>query len=164
MARSTGSVSEGPTEGGKLRPAALPSAELQQLWFACLRRDWSSLVVVPSHPGGSSLPVARALAEIGGLHRSSPVKLITAEGMDMSATSRLIIDITSHVATGGLAIVAIDSVLSNQAGIPVALSVDAALLCVDLQEADVTSATRTLELIGRDRFVGSVTLKPGSSK
>jgi hypothetical protein len=142
----------------------LPSGELQQLWFACLRREWSSLVVIPAHPGGSSLFVARSLAEVGGLQRNSPVKLITAEGTDMAATSRLIIDMTAHVASGGLVIVAIDSVLENQAGIPVALAADAALLCVSYGESDFASARRTLELVGQDRFVGTVTFQPSHAK
>lgn len=146
------------------RRKGLPSSELQQLWFACLRREWSSLVVVPSGPGASSLMVARSLAEVGGLHRNSPVKLITAEGIDMAASSRLIIDVTSQVAAGGLVIVAIDSVISNQAGIPIALAADAALLCVDLSNAYLGSAQRTLELLGRDRFLGSVTMSADDRK
>src|SRR5688572_24427055 len=88
-----------------------PSAELQQLWFACLRREWASLVVVPAHEGGSGLAVAQALADVGSLHRGSPVKLINAEGIDLGATSRLIIEMTSVVASGGLVLVAVDSVL-----------------------------------------------------
>jgi hypothetical protein len=68
---------------------------------------------------------------------------------------------TSHVAAGGISIVILDSVLSNPAGIPVALAADAALLCVALGQTDFESAERTVELIGAERFVGSVTIAPG---
>ncbi len=150
-----------PAEGKRQSPTSQPSVDLQQLWFAALRREWSTLAVIPAHAGASALPIARALAEVGGLHRGSPVKLITAEGMDLSATARLIVEITSHAASGGVVIVALDPVITNQAGIPVALSTDAALLCVALGNSDLASARRTIELIGKDRFIGCVTTKGG---
>ena len=43
---------------------ALPSRELQELWFATRRRDWKSLVVVPASPGTSVLHIAKALGEV----------------------------------------------------------------------------------------------------
>lgn len=141
------------------RSSTLPSAELQQLWFATLNRPWSSLVVVPAHPGMSSLFVARALAEVGGVHRSSPIRVISAEGIDMGGASRLIIEMTSTVAQGGLVIVAIDSVVTNPTGIPVSLAADAVLMCVALGQSDFKSARKTVELIGKDRFLGTVTLQ-----
>jgi hypothetical protein len=134
-----------------------PSSEVQRLWFAALRRDWSSLAVLPAHPEGSADGVAQALAKVARLHKDEGVKLISARGADLSATSRLIIDMTTHVATGGLCILVLDSVLTNPAGIPLALAADAALLCVELGEADTDSARRTVDLIGASRFVGAVT-------
>jgi hypothetical protein len=65
---------------------------------------------------------------------------------------------TSHVASGGLVIVVLESIVSNPAGIPVALAADAALLCIQLGETDFESAERTVELLGESRFVGAVTL------
>ena len=29
-----------------------PSVEMQRLWFATLKKDWSSLAVLPAQPGG----------------------------------------------------------------------------------------------------------------
>lgn len=141
-------------------PLGIPSAELQQLWFACMRKEWSSLVVIPAASGQSANRVARALVDVGTLLRVAQVKLIQAEGMNLGATSRLIVEMTTQVGDGGLAVVSIDPVLDNQAGIPVALAADAALLCVRLGETDLSAARRTVEMIGRDRFLGAVTLKP----
>lgn len=137
----------------------LPSSEMQRLWFATLKKEWSSLVVVPAHPGGAATSVARALAQVATLHKDSAVKLISGEGADLHNASRLIIDMTTHVASGGLVIVVLESVVSNPAGIPVALAADAALLCVQLGETDFESAQRTVKLIGENRFVGAVTLE-----
>lgn len=136
----------------------LPSPEAQRLWFAALRREWSSLAVLPGHPEGSAEGVAQALARVARLHKDEGVKVISARGADLAATSRLIIDMTTHVAQGGLCIVVLDSVLTNPAGIPLALAADAALLCVELGEADSESAKRTVELVGDSRFVGAVTV------
>ncbi len=135
-----------------------PSADMQRLWFATLKKDWSSLVVLPAHPGGAAASVARGLARIATLHKDAPVKLISGEGADLQNASRLIIDMTSHVASGGLVIVVLESIVSNPAGIPVALAADAALLCIQLGETDFESAERTVELLGQSRFVGTVTL------
>jgi hypothetical protein len=163
MARAPATVAEGTSDLARTRPN-LPAAELQQLWFACLRREWSSLVVIPAHSGGSSLYVARSLAEVGGLHRNNPIKLIAAEGNDLTATSKLIIDMTGHVASGGLVIVALDSVVQNQAGIPIALAADAALLVVTYGESDLESARKTLDIVGHDRFVGTVSFQSSTLK
>jgi hypothetical protein len=137
----------------------LPSTEVQALWFAALKREWSSLAVLPSHKKGSAAKLAQQLAKVASMQKQTQVKLISAEGTDLSSASKLIIDMTSHVAQGGLAIIVLDSILENPAGIPVALAADAALLCVQLGEADVDSGKRTMELLGEGKFVGAVTLQ-----
>lgn len=139
--------------------AEMPSTDVQRLWFATLKKEWSSLAVIPSHPGGSAGAIAKALARVATLQKDSTIKLITAEGTDLAGASRLIIEMTTHVAQGGLAIVVLDSVISNPAGIPVALAADAALLCVQLRQADVDTGRRTLELLGEAKFVGAVSFE-----
>ncbi len=130
--------------------------ELQQLWFSVLKREWSSLVVLPANPGTSGLTIARELANIATMHRGSEVKVINAERAELRGSSRLIVEMTSVVRNGQMCIMAVDSVMENQAGIPLALAADAALLLVTLNETDLTNARRTVELVGAQRFVGSV--------
>ena len=139
--------------------AEMPSTDVQRLWFATLKKEWSSLAVLPSHPGGSAEPIAKALARVASLQKDSSIKLINAAGTDLAGASRLIIEMTSHVAQGGLAIVVLDSVISNPAGIPVALAADSALLCVELKQADIDTGRRTLELLGEAKFVGAVSFE-----
>lgn len=131
--------------------------ELARLWFAALKTEWSSLAVLPAHANGSASAVAKGLAKVAAQHRDNAIKLITAQGADLAATSRVIIDLTQHVAHGGVAIVVLDSVLSNPAGIPIAMATDAALLCVELGVTDVSAAQKTVEIIGASRFLGAVT-------
>ncbi len=57
-------------------------------------------------------------------------------------------------------IVALEPVVSNPLGIAITLAADAALLCVTLGETPLASAKRTVELVGRERFIGCVVRRP----
>jgi hypothetical protein len=92
------------------------------------------------------------------------VKLIDAESATVASSSRLVLAMSNHVATGGLVVAVLDSVVQNQAGIPLALTADAVLLVVDLGEAESAAARRTLELIGRERIIGAVATRGADSR
>jgi hypothetical protein len=170
------------------RPGAgLPSRELQELWFATRRKDWKSLVVVPAAPGLSAFPIAKALGEIGGVIRMSPVQVVNAEGLDLPSIAMLVQDFSGDQQRGGGSvwtsaspgnngpqgaepfstlkqerafIVAIEPVVTNPLALPLALAADAVLLCLELGVTDVEAAKHTIDLVGRDRLVGSVLLSP----
>lgn len=166
----------------------LPSRELQELWFATRRRDWKSLVVVPASPGSPILHIATALGEVGGAIRMSPVQVVNAEGMDLDQIARLVLDISGETQPEGSAdskasawtsgsggwdppagrgapaaratIIAIEAVAENPLNLPLALAADAVLLCVAIGRTRLDDARHTVELIGRDRIVGTVLLDP----
>lgn len=141
--------------------------ELLHLWTLLTQREkWSSLVVVPAQPGASGMEAARAIVAVGSQYREKPIRLIDAEGVPPGAASRLVRDMKAYVEQGGMAVVCIDSVLSNPVGVEVALATERALLCVPLGSTQFSAARHTLELIGKARFLGSVTLQPrvGSKK
>jgi hypothetical protein len=203
---------------GPRRPGADPvSVDLEQLWFAMLRRRaWSSLAVVPADAGASAraaaATVARGLAAVGERHlgrrvtlivtgevaamdamlsghTSPPIAALPAEELEPvlvpspgrialpEAVETRIARIVSrdwrlpfahHHDLGGLAetppapapvIVSLEPVVSNPLGIAVALAADAALLCITLGETLLASAKRTVDLIGPERFIGSVVLR-----
>ena len=54
-------------------------------------------------------------------------------------------------------VVVIDSLLTRPASLPLALAADGCLLCITLGETDFGAARKTLEFVGHERFVGSVT-------
>jgi len=58
-------------------------------------------------------------------------------------------------------IIAIDAVAENPLILPVALAADAVLLCVELGRTRLDDARHTVELIGRDRIMGTVLIRPG---
>jgi hypothetical protein len=168
MAMKDGARPEGAGEPALVDGLNAPSRDLQELWFATRRWEWSTLVLVPAHPGGSAIEVAKALARVSGLRGGKALK-ITAEGMSLASTSDLVEDIAARSTIrsmkagndrGKQTIIAIDSVVSNPAGIAVAVAADAVLLCVELGRTAIESAQRTVELIGRERFIGCVVIKP----
>jgi hypothetical protein len=142
-------------------PAASPPFELQELWFATLRAEWTSLAVVPAHAGGSAYQIARALAEAGSLHRGTPVRLVKADAGDLAQTARFVDSLsrkTSGGSTkrGGEVIIAVDPVVDNPLGIAIALAADAVLVTIELGVTDLDSARRTIEMVGRERLLGCV--------
>jgi hypothetical protein len=165
-----GAQPEGVLEASPVDGGGAPSRDLQELWFATRRWGWSSLVLVPAHPGGSAIEIAKALARVSGLRGGKALR-INAEGMTLASTSDLVEDISSRSTVrsmrpenergrNGQTIIAIDSVVSNPSGIAVATAADAVLLCVELGRTTIASALRTVELIGRERFIGCVVVKP----
>jgi len=137
--------------------------ELQQLYqqqlLTCLRGNWNSLAVVPAAPQVSVSAIASALVEVSHLVRGRQAKLFSAEGLEMGGVSKVIVEMIHQVDEGGLAVVTVDSVISKQAGVPVTLAADAALLVVHLGVTRTEDAKRTVELIGEGKFIGAVTLE-----
>jgi hypothetical protein len=142
----------------------LASIELQQLWFQLQRRQWASLVVIPADPGSSGAGVATSLWKVGTLIGNPAPKVLNAERMGPGVIAELIRDLANakEAVTAGLdqprILVSIESVLSNPLGIGIAQAADALLLCVRKGRTKIAAARRTIELIGRERFLGSVVL------
>ncbi len=138
--------------------------ELQKLWLALQRQRWNSLVVVPASPGTSALAAAQAILAAGAPYpEAGPLHLVDATAVETDSAQGLIREMRTRMQEGR-AVVALDSPLTRPAGLPVALAADAALLAVSLGDTDYTTASRTLELVGRERFVGSVTFPRETKK
>ncbi len=76
----------------------LPSAggEYVELWFALARLGWTSLVVVPADPGGSTAEIAKSLAEAGKRLDEATVTAVTLSTL-APATARAIADLQRRV-------------------------------------------------------------------
>jgi hypothetical protein len=163
----------------ELRSPGRPSREFQELWFATRRRAWNTLAVVPGAPDASAMPVAQALAEVGQLIHRAPVKVMRVESMDLGEIADLVMGMSGALppppvsvwtstapgrgtpgggtgAASGPVILALESVVANPLVLPVALAADAVLLCIELGQTELASARHTVELLGRDRLIGSV--------
>jgi hypothetical protein len=126
--------------------------QFRDLCLATLRQEWSALIIVPADSAGSALPLARTLAEIGG------IDLISAVGVTPDSAARVTQEMLAY--HRGRVVVALEAVVSNPAGLPIALAADVALLCVTLGRTEIAAARRTIEMIGRERFIGCVTFSP----
>jgi len=144
----------------------LPAIDAQQLWFRVRLHEWSSLVVVPAGAGTSATEVASKLGEAGRLLSEGPVTVLHAESMELGAIADLVVELSHRPKVGKSgpdqqrAIISIAPVLTNPLGTGIAQSADGALLCVELQKTTLADAKATLDLVGRERFVGSVLLRP----
>ena len=137
--------------------SAVPSPELQRLWFALERRAWSFLTVVPAQPGGPALEAATAILEAGAPYAySQKIHLQDATGVSPGEAPRLVIQLRERVARGERVVVVLDSLLTHPASLPLALAADGVLLCVALGETEFGAARRTMEYVGPERFFGSV--------
>ncbi|MBZ4419125.1 hypothetical protein [Myxococcus sp. RHSTA-1-4] len=136
----------------------VPSPELQRLWFALERRAWNFLTVVPAHPGAPALEAAAAVLEAGAPYAySQKFHLQDATGISPTGASRLVLELRERVARGERVVVVLDSLITRPASLPLALAADGCLLCVTLGETDFGTARKTIEFVGHERFVGSVT-------
>jgi hypothetical protein len=100
------------------------------------------------------------------------LRVVNAEGMGVEAIRGVIADLKlmADLSTRAVSattgnpwrvVVTIESVLSNPLGIMLAQAADAAFLCARKRKTKLSAARRTVELIGRDLFVGSVVLVGG---
>ncbi|HVP69293.1 MAG TPA: hypothetical protein VMT17_18735 [Anaeromyxobacteraceae bacterium] len=143
-----------------LAPAKTPAPhhgehDLQRLWSAVARKEWSSLVLVPVSAAASTKVLAGKMLEIGELFRPRP-KLFDGQGAQLADGPRLAAEMKEYASGGGTAIATVDPVVNSLAGIPLVLAADAAVLVVDLRESGLPDAHSTIEIVGRDRILGCV--------
>ena len=131
----------------------------ERLWFAALQSPWGSLAVIPATRGTSTAALARRLAEVAKVHRESEVHLLNAEGIRLADALWFVDGVNEHCAHGDRAILSLDSPLANNAAIPIARATDAVILVVTLGDTRFADAARTLDLVGRERFIGAVTVR-----
>jgi hypothetical protein len=141
-------------------PHGYDDPALQKLWLAMQRRDWRSLAVVPAAKGISTLEVATLLAKIAWFYRGQPTCVADLRDLSMRLVELQLRDIAEQTSQGDRVIIALRSTSENPTAIAVANVTDAAVLCVRLGETESSAAQRTIEEIGKARFVGSIIVNP----
>jgi hypothetical protein len=137
------------------------SPELSHLWRAIQKTPWHSLAIVPADIATDARPVADALVSTASLMMGKAPELLDGTGLTPSKAAMFILDMSlaAQPREHG-AVVVLDSVATNEACIPVAIAADAVVLVATLKEATFAGFQRTVELLGRDRILGCVTLRP----
>lgn len=142
----------------------LPSQEHQALWFALASRRISSVVLVPADEGGSLAGLAGALAEVGRRLGDTPVTALVPDAIDYDFVNRTAALLALTHGRGDRprgaslleVIVAIHPVTVEPLGLALVHAADASILCVEQGRTRLAAARKTLQLIGRERFIGSV--------
>jgi len=135
-----------------------PDTDWQRIWFSSRKQNWSSLSLIPSDPGIDVTKVAEALTATGRLHGERPVNLVNAVGVQLGDVHHVIDSLTSLVNRGSWVVVPVDPIAENPSAAAIVRATSAALLVVRLGQSFLPSARGTLDVIGREHFLGSVVL------
>jgi hypothetical protein len=139
-----------------MKRSRLPDNEWQRVWFAAGQRDWSSLVLVPTDAGADVVRVAENLVTTGQIHAERPVSVVNATGVPLEGVQQIIDSIATIAARDERAIVPVDPIADNPASIAILRACSAAILVVRLGDSLLSVAENTTEIVGRERFLGSV--------
>lgn len=132
--------------------------ELHLLWSRVQAGAWRTLALVPADAQGSGLEVGTGLVQAARLFgAAAALQLVDARGLAMQQAAELTGQLAARVAAGERVLVVADSPLANAATLALMQAVDAALLCAQ-RGMDLARAQQTLQLCGRERFLGSVLL------
>jgi hypothetical protein len=137
--------------------------EWQRIWFSIRQQGWTSLALVPSHPGIDVVQVAETLAATGRLQGEHPVHVVNGTGAQLENVQQVLESVATGTDRGDWVIVPVDAIAENPSAIALVQGTSAALLVLRLGESLLASAQGTLEAIGRKRFLGSVVLDGASN-
>ncbi len=168
----TGTATEPPRP---MQPSMLPAAEVaaggantgpispawQRIWLRAQAREWNTLALMGSSkrsPHGT-MHVASGLARVSAELGHSLV-LLDGRSVDLRHMAAMQSRMRSLSSRGTRAICVLRLPSENVISVPLAQSADAAILCVFLGETKVVTSSQCIEQIGRDRFLGTVLLRP----
>jgi hypothetical protein len=133
--------------------------ELQQLWMHLIREQWTSLAVVPTEPTTSARAVTDALVTMAGFYDFGDLKVMDAQGLSLQEGVKLAQELALTTAKGGRVVVAVDSPFQNAGAIPTILATSAAVLVVRLGSSEIESVRSVVEIIGRERVLGTLAVR-----
>jgi hypothetical protein len=135
----------------------LPERSIQELWFELRTWSWKSLAIVPTVASQSELDIAEKLVVVGVANTNRRMSLISAEGVGVGDTDRVIAMIRAAEARGDRVIVGCDSIMDNPAAAPIIRAVNGAVLSVRLNVTDLADVERSVATINRNRVIGIIT-------
>jgi len=174
-----------PAEPAAPAPAMLEGREFVELWLKLAQDDWTSMLLVPADPSGSTAALARALAETGQRLSFCQVTAITLSALEFGSALALA-DLAQHaererrratpadaavdgapqatteamvVAPPARLIISIPSVIAEPLGLPAAHQADGVVVAVRVDHTLTAHVKRTIELIGRERVRGCVLVR-----
>ena len=130
--------------------------DLEEMWKALLACDWDSLAVIPTDQGVSVQAVVDTLQSISS-RTGRPVRCFDARGVEIADGKRLARELAAALSTNTRAVVVVDSLIGSLSGVHLVRGVNAVLLVVRVGLMNLDALTSTVEIVGAERIVGSVT-------
>ncbi len=137
----------------------------QRLWLRCQQHDWQSLAFIGSSkrdPDGV-LEIAHGMARLAS-ELGQELTVFDARNLGLKDMGRMLAQIQSITSRGKRCIVVLKLVTENPTTVPMVQNVDAALLGIFIGETSVVAASRTIDEVGRAKFLGSVVLNASLSR
>ncbi|MDB4940923.1 MAG: hypothetical protein JWP97_457 [Labilithrix sp.] len=137
----------------------------QRLWLRCQQHDWQSLAFIGSSkrdPDGV-LEIAHGMARLAS-ELGQELTVFDARNLGLKDMGRMLAQIQSITSRGKRCIVVLKLVTENATTVPMAQNVDAALLGIFIGETSVVASSRTVDEVGRAKFLGSVVLNASFAK
>ena len=137
----------------------------QRLWLRCQQHDWQSMAFIGSSkrdPDGV-LEIAHGMARLAS-ELGQELTVFDARNLGLKDMGRMLAQIQSITSRGKRCIVVLKLVTENATTVPMAQNVDAALLGIFIGETSVIASSRTVDEVGRAKFLGSVVLNASLTK
>ncbi|NOU29790.1 MAG: hypothetical protein HOO96_17945 [Polyangiaceae bacterium] len=132
---------------------------LQRIWVRSQMNAWTTMAIIGSSdkmPEGT-MNVARGLARVAA-ESGGALGLIDGRALELKHLAQVQARLRSTVARQTVVVLPLPR--DNPVTVSVAQACDAAIMCVILGETSRIVAAQTIEQVGRDRFLGSVILRP----
>jgi hypothetical protein len=155
-------------------PSALarPSREIepwrtpdwQRLWLASQgnTRPWRTLALLPAAPGASPetmVQIALSLAHTGMTHLGTPIHVADATRITLAQLTQFSEEMEHYGRQNGLVLVALSALSESVTSLSLAQAADWVLLCVLLRKMSMDESKKTVERIGKSRFIGSAVFR-----
>ena len=148
------------------RPSSRPTGpssqvDWQRLWITLQKRTWQALGIIGASSGMKSTPMETAsiLADVGWQHLGKPIQTMDLRETPLNLVETRLGELRKIVERGDRVFVVLSPIMDNPSTVAIAPHVDALVLCLVLGITPLKDAEKTVEEIGRERFLGSVVLK-----
>ena len=133
-----------------------PDREWQRLWFSLRAYEWRSLAILGIEGASQAEQAAQRLIAVAFEDEKTPVAEINALGM--SYQEAIGVASTLQLAGQPLTLVTCDAPDVNPAMIPIVQAVTGIVVVVRLGETRLDAVKRTLDVVGRDKILATVTV------
>lgn len=148
------------------RPSSRPSGpashvDWQRLWVALQKRKWQTLGIVGASAGMKSSPMEAAsiLADIGWQHLGQPIQVMDLRETPLNLIETRLAELHVQRDRGERVFVVLSPIADNPATVAMGSHVDGLVLCLVLGMTPLSDAEKTIDELGRDRFLGTIVLR-----